>query len=128
MRDFKKLLVWQRAYALSIAVHDAVHGIRRGSEHTERKSQLTRAADSIVSNIVEGCGAATQKAFARHLDISITSTTETEYHLLAARDRAALPADLWQPLTSEAIEVRRMTHGLHKKVLADAKSARTRRS
>ena len=122
MRDFKKLFVWQRAYALSIAVHDAVRGIRRGSEHTDLKRQLTRAADSIASNIVEGCGAATQKEFARYLDISTKSATEAEHHLLAARDRRALPADRWQPLTSEVIEIRRMTYSLRKKILNDAAS------
>jgi four helix bundle protein len=122
MRNFKNLLVWQRAYSLSIAVRDAVRGIRRGSEHTELKTQLTRAADSIASNMVEGCGAATQREFARYLDISIKSATETEHHLLVARDRGALPADRSQALSSEVIEIRRMSYSLRKKILNDAAS------
>jgi four helix bundle protein len=42
------------------------------------RSQLTRAADSIASNIVEGCGAATDKEFARFLDVSIKSDNELD--------------------------------------------------
>ena len=82
--------------------------------------QLARAAESIATNIVEGCGAASQKEFARYLDISIKSANETEHHLLTARDRGALPADRWASLSAEVIEIRRMSYGLRKKVLGDA--------
>lgn len=42
---------------------------------------MIRAAESITTNIVEGCGAATRREFARFLDISIKSTSELEYQL-----------------------------------------------
>ena len=88
------------------------------------KAQLSRVAESIAANIVEGCGAASQKEFARYLDISIKSLNETEYHLLAARDRGALALMLWEPLTSEVIQIRRMTYALRNKVLLAATSNR----
>ncbi|MDB4877372.1 MAG: hypothetical protein JWM41_3818 [Gemmatimonadetes bacterium] len=122
MRDFKNLLVWQRAHALSVSMHVTARRFPR-SGFGNLRSQLERATDSIATNIVEGCGAATQKEFARYLDISIKSANETEHHLLAARDRDALPAEGWQPLTAELIEIRRMLYSLRKKVLLDAEGS-----
>jgi hypothetical protein len=56
------------------------------------------------------------------LSISIKSTTETEHRLFDAGARGALPADRSQALTSEVIEIRRMTYSLRKKILTDAAS------
>jgi four helix bundle protein len=116
MQDFKHIRAWQRAHALSIAVHKAARGFGRGG-HANLKSQLTRAAESIGGTIVEGCGAATNKEFARYLDMSIKSANETEYHLIEAKDFGLISVELWQKLTNETIEVRKMTYGNRKKVL-----------
>jgi four helix bundle protein len=85
MQDFKHIQAWRRAHALAIALHKTAHGFSRVG-HANLRSQLTRAADSISATIVEGCGADTNKEFARFLDISIKSANETEHHLLSARD------------------------------------------
>jgi four helix bundle protein len=69
-------------------------------------------------NIVEGCGAPTRKEFARYLDIAIKSLNETEYHLLAARDRGLLPPEPWQELTAETIEIRKMLFGYRRRLLS----------
>ena len=116
MRDFHNLIVWQRAHVLSLLVHRAARRIRR-REHEPLRSQLRRAADSIAANIVEGCGAATRKEFARFLDIAIKSASEVEYHLLVAGDHGVLRQEAWQSMTGEMIEIRKMTHGLRKKIL-----------
>jgi four helix bundle protein len=118
MRDFRKLHVWRRAHALHIAIDAAGRQVRR-REFANLRSQLIRAAESIPGNIVEGSGAATQREFARYLDIAIKSANETEYHLFAAAARGALPAAAADPLMAETVEVRRMLFGLRKRVLAD---------
>jgi hypothetical protein len=64
--------------------------------------------DSIAANIVEGCGAATRREFARFLDIAIKSANATEFHLLSARDRNLVSPDMWQTHTAETIEIRKM--------------------
>src|SRR5215813_11774612 len=72
MRDFKRLEIWRRAHALAIALYKATAGYGRlGYGHL--RSQLMRAADSIATNIAEGCGTESNREFARFLDMSIKS-------------------------------------------------------
>ena len=118
MQDFKHIRAWQRAHALSIAVHKLVDSF---AGHAHLKSQLTRAADSIASNIVEGCGAETNKEFARFLDISIKSANETEYRLLSARDLELISDQTWQHHSGETVEIRKMIYGYRKKLLASSR-------
>jgi len=119
MQDFRKLLVWRRAHALTLKIDGLVRRFpRKGA--TRLAGQLSGAADSIATNIVEGCGAASQREFARYLDIAIKSSSETEYHLLSARDRGFVREDEHEPSADEVVQIRRMLYGLRKKVLIDS--------
>jgi hypothetical protein len=73
----------------------------------------------ISTNIVEGCGAPSNKEFARYLGMSIDSANETEYHLLTSRDLSLIKPDDWRKYTAETIEVRKMVYGYRVKVLSD---------
>ena len=81
---------------------------------------MIKAAESIVLTIVEGCGSASQREFARFLDMSLKSSTELEEELELAKDYGVLEDTRWRPLQQELIEIRRMTCGLRAKVLRDA--------
>jgi four helix bundle protein len=117
VQDFRRLLVWRRAHAFAVSVRRAVELFpRRG--YSELKSQLIRAAESIGNNIVEGCGAATRKEFARYLDISAKSTSEVDHQLELARDYGVLAYRVWKPLSIDIVEIRKMLHGLRRAVLA----------
>ena len=70
-------------------------------------------------NIVEGCGAAGRKEFARFLEISIKSSNELEYQLALASDYGILPRDKWCKLNTKTIDIRRMLCGLRAKLLRD---------
>ena len=118
MRDFRGLDVWRKAHALMLNVRRATrdfHRVRAGS----LQSQIARSSEGIPNNIVEGCFAATQKEFARYLDISIKSSGETEYQLQQAHDRGLLGARDWKAMSAETVEVRKMLIGLRKKILRD---------
>ena len=117
MRDFKRIKAWQRAHALSIAIHKLARGFGR-SGHAHLRDQLTRAVDSIAHNIAEGCGAASNKDFARFLDTSIKSANEAEYHLLSARDFSLISPETWETHSTETIEIRKMIYTYRQKVLA----------
>ena len=125
MQNFRDLHVWERAHLFALAIRRAARLFpRRG--YTELKSQMVRAAESIPANIVEGCGAATRKEFARFLDIAIKSTSEVEYHLILARDNGVLSPGLADSLTREVVEIRRMLCGLRRALLSADRSARRR--
>jgi len=118
MQDFKRIQAWRRAHELAIRVNECVVGFTRAG-HANLQSQITRSVTSVPANIVEGCGAATNKEFARYLDIAIKSLSETEYHLLAAHDFGMLPPDRWQKLTAETVEIRKMLFGYRRKLLME---------
>jgi len=122
MRDFKRLEIWRRAHALAIALYEVTADFARVG-HGHLRSQLTRAADSIATNIAEGCGSESNREFARFLDISIKSAAETENHLISARDLKLMSQDDWLRYSTETIEVRRMTFGYRRRVLEDDQSA-----
>ena len=71
---------------------------------------------SIPANIVEGRRQESEKEFARYLRISINSAFELEYHLMVARDIGAISEADAASLLRELIEVRRMLHGLLRRV------------
>ena len=118
MRDFRHIRAWQRAHALSIAIHRLARDFGRKG-HAKLRAQLTSAAHSIATNVVEGCGAVTHKEFARFLDISIKSANETEYHLLASHDLELISDAEWEKCTRETIEVRKMIYAYRVAILRD---------
>ena len=119
MQEYRKLNVWKKAHQLAI-------DIRRGSREFPRtiysslRSQIARAAESIVFNIAEGCGSTSQREFARFLDISIKSTVELEAQLELAKDYGALSVATWTAISHDVVDVRRMLCGLRSKVLTSA--------
>src|SRR5262245_19553947 len=115
MQNFRKLLVWRKAHALALEVRRVARTFPR-DRNWSLASQLVRAADSIAQNIVEGCGAQTNREFARFLDISIKSSSETEYQLQLALDDGALSTREWGGLQRSVIEIRKMLSGLRQAV------------
>ena len=85
---------------------------------------MTRAAESVVFNIAEGCGAPTQKEFARFLGIAIKSTFELEAECELAKDYGVLSGVAWQELATAIVAARRMLFALRKKVLSSPHAKR----
>ena len=111
MGDFKKLLVWRKAHALALDCHRVASGLR-GSSLAALRSQLSRAALSIPTNIVEGHGQRSTRDFSRYLGYAINSAYELEYHLILARDIRAISTVDFDSLYAQLVEVRKMLHGL----------------
>ena len=77
---------------------------------------MMRAGMSIPTNIVEGTGQQSRKDFARFIRFSLNSTSELEYHLTVGRDTEAIDALDFDSLAAQTIEVRKMLHGLLKRI------------
>jgi four helix bundle protein len=90
--------------------------------YSDLRSQVTRAAESIAHNIVEGCASASRKEFAHHLNVSIKSTSEVDYQLQLARDYGILPYDIWRSLAREVVEIRKMLTALRRTVVQTAEA------
>jgi four helix bundle protein len=104
--DFKNLKVWRKAHALALNVHRAALKIK-GAQFVSLRGQLTRAAFSIPTNVVEGNGQESPQQFARFVRFSLNSSSELEYHLMAARDVEVMTATDFKSLTAQTIEVRK---------------------
>lgn len=118
VRDFRGLDVWKKAHALMLNVRRVTRDFHRAGSGP-LQSQITRSSESIPNNVVEGCFAATQREFARYLDISIKSSGEVEYQLQQAHERGLLGLRDWRTLSADTVEVRKMMIGLRKKILRD---------
>ena len=117
MQDFRNLEVWNKAHNLTLEVY-------RLTEHFPRTEvfglsiQLRRGAASIATNLAEGCGRA-QGEFGRFLQIAFGSACEVEYQLLLSRDLELITGEAYDALNAKLLEVKRMLHGLLKRVQRD---------
>jgi four helix bundle protein len=113
MGNKDKLLVYHRADALSLAVHDVADAMC-DYRSPGLRAQLLKAIASIPSNVGEGSGQRTKRHFAHYVTTAIASAHEAEGHLKLARSLEMLPAGRTDELLAELIEVRRMLYGLRK--------------
>jgi four helix bundle protein len=116
LRDFHKLLVWQKAHQLTLAVYRETGAFPK-AEMYGLTSQIRRASASIGANIAEGCGRTGKAELARFLKIAMGSASELEYHLLLARDLKMLPNPNHERLEAGTTEVKRMLTSLTKKLV-----------
>ena len=82
--NFRELIIWKKAidvvtslYLLVVELPDV--------EKFGLKSQMSRSAVSIPSNIAEGSGRGTDKGFNRFLDIALSSSYELETQLILSQ-------------------------------------------
>ncbi len=78
--------------------------------------QLRRAAASIPTNIVEGCGCGSDRDQTRFFQIAMGSAFETEYLLLLTSDLGYLNAEKHKSLTELVSEINAMRRSLLQKL------------
>ena len=81
MTNFKNLKIWQKGIDIVISVYKLSENLPK-EEKFGLRSQITRAAVSIPSNIAEGSGRSSQKKFKRFLEVSLGSAFELETQLI----------------------------------------------
>ena len=117
VQDFRELKVWQKAHELTLAVYEATAAFPRDEKYG-LTNQIRRSCSSIAANLAEGCGRSGDAEFARYCSIAMGSASETEYHLLLARDlRMITPVD-YEELCRRVTELKRMPTGLTQKLRA----------
>ena len=115
MRNFKDLVVWEKAHGLTLELYAVTRTFPK-EELYGITNQIRRAAASIGANLAEGCGRRTDGEFGRFLLIAMGSASELTYHLLLARDLHLLRETDYVRLDGQLAEVRRMLTSLTMKV------------
>ncbi|MEP6989417.1 MAG: four helix bundle protein [bacterium] len=110
VRDFRKIIVWQKAHALAVSLTGVVEPSRFRVRPGWR-SQLLRSVDAIGALIAEGAGKSTEAEFGRYLDMAMATAREAENHLLVARDIGCLDAPVANRVLDDLDEVKRVLYG-----------------
>ena len=115
MKDFKELRVWAKAHELTVFVYSLTRGFPK-EEIYGLTSQVRRSAASVGANIAEGCWRPSDGEMVRFLQIARGSASETEYHLLLAKDLGFLHEADFRKAEQRVAEVQRMLTALVQKV------------
>lgn len=118
MKDFRDLLVWQKAHEFVLSIYQATSKFPR-EELYGIVSQLRRAAVSIPTNMAEGCGRGTDADFQRFLQIAMGSSSEVEYLLFLAHDLGLTDDPTYAQLDADVREIKRMLASFIRKLKAD---------
>ena len=111
MQDYTRLLVWQRARALTVGVHEATRALHPQTLPGLR-AQLLRATMSIGANLAEGASRETRADFARFVSIALGSANEVEHHLITCSDLGVIDRSIMERLLAQVTELQRMLFGL----------------
>jgi four helix bundle protein len=115
IRDYRDLIVWQRAMQLAEETHALASAFPR-SGTAGLGDQLRRASMSIAANIAEGNGRKHRGDYLRHLSVARGSLMEVQTHLeLARRLKFADPARI-QVAVSLCDEISRMLTVLYRRL------------
>ncbi len=117
MKDYKKLIVWQKSHINALMIYNLTKNFPK-EERFGITSQLRRAALSVPTNIVEGCGKFTQKDFANYLQTAFGSAQETEYLSFFSSELGYLKESEFQQADNQLNEVKAMLISLLSKVRA----------
>jgi len=118
MRNFKELQVWQKAHRMVIELYRITKGFP-ADEQFGLVSQLRRSAASVSANIAEGCGRNGNRELSRFLSIAAGSASETEYHILLARDLRLISNHDYLELDRQIKEIKRMLYSFMQKLIPD---------
>jgi four helix bundle protein len=115
MKDFKKLLIWQKGMKIVSEVYRASSYFPDDEKYGMR-SQTTRCAVSIPSNVAEGSAKRSSKEYKYYIETSLASAFELETHLLIIKEQKWFPEKTVNDLLEMIIEEQRMLNAFINKL------------
>ena len=106
MRDFKKLEIWKDSHQLVLAIYKITQNLPKEGLFG-LTSQIRRSAVSVPSNIVEGCGRASEAELLRFCNVSMGSASELEYQLFLAFELSYIPKDDYEKTATQLISLKK---------------------
>jgi len=113
MHNLKELKIWQKARELVKEIYLLTDAFP-DEEKYGLISQIRRCSVSIPSNIAEGAGRDTQKAFNNFLSISLGSSYELETQLILCSDLKYIEENQLAEMSVKLTEIQKMLSGLKK--------------
>jgi len=110
MKTFKDIIAWQKGYELTLLVYKCTQAFPK-SEEFGLKSQLRRAAVSIISNIAEGFKRRGIKDQLRFYNQSQSSLEEVKCQLMLAFDLKYFSRDVFIELDGLSEETGKVLYG-----------------
>jgi four helix bundle protein len=117
IRNYQDLVAWQKAVDLTEQVYRCTRGFPK-EELYALTSQMRRAAVSVASNIAEGQGRRSDKAFLYHLSVAHGSVRELETQVIVSGRLGLLDEASVADLLSGTAEVGRLVTGLENAIEA----------
>lgn len=103
-KGYQKLLVWQRSIELVVLTYKILQKFPK-TEEFGLKSQMRRAAVSVVSNIAEGYSRRSRADKRRFLEIAIGSLFELESDIVVSKELGFIDKSDWENLDKKKGEV-----------------------
>lgn len=113
--SFTSLLAWQEAHKLTLMIYKELKSFPE-YERFGLCDQMRRAVTSVSANISEGFGRHTKKDKVHFYYISNGSLTETQNHLLVARDLKYINNDQFKEIAEQTIITSKLINGLIKSI------------
>ena len=123
MRDYTKIIAWQLADDLTVAVYEATRTFPK-EEMYALTNQVRRAAYSVPANITEGASRDSKRDYLHFLYIARGSLNEERYFIHLAARLGYVDDDTKERLNAQAEEVSRTLTGLIRSVEAEAGALR----
>ena len=111
MRDFKKLLVWQKGMEIAEETRKASYDFPSEEKYGLR-SQITRNAMAIHSNIAEASGKSSEKEYKHCIEIALGSSFQLETQVLVVQRLGWMKKEVIQKLLCMITEEQRMLASL----------------
>lgn len=121
MRDYKNYNVWELGHEITLDIY----GLTKSFPNEElygMTSQMQRAAYSIPSNIIEGCGRESNAEFRRFLIISESPASTLKYFTILAHDLGSIDKPNFEMVLDKVNKVRRSLNNLINKAQLIMKS------
>lgn len=115
LRSFKDLIVWQKAYKLTLGIYKITEKYPKYEQYGI-SSQIRRAAVSVVSNIAEGYARKGRGEYVNFLSMAYASLSEFETQLLLSKDLGYINEDELKELLNLKDEVGGMLFSMRQKL------------
>lgn len=115
MQDFKRLNIYNDSKEFVVDMYEVL-GNFPPTERYGLSDQLRRASISVPSNISEGTGQPTNKAFAKYLHHSLGSCKEIECQLDLAQTLGFISKNDYERLDSKIVSIAKQISSLIKRI------------